>query len=94
MKEEKAAFNKGCLTVKHKRSNQNRQPLYGIQPLGLDNKRDGLLYVPPGYNPHTPSPLAVMLHGHGGAQHGLSLLQYLADAYNLILLVPVSRKET
>jgi hypothetical protein len=26
----------------------------GLQVLGLDEKRDGLIYVPPGYNPDNP----------------------------------------
>ncbi len=34
----------------------------GLQPLGLDAKRDGLLYVPPTYQVKQPAPLVVMLH--------------------------------
>jgi predicted esterase len=67
----------------------------GEQRLKLDDKRDGLLYVPPGYSSERPSPLALMLHGAGGsAQQGLSLLRHFADAANLILLAPQSRRET
>ena len=67
----------------------------GLQSLGLDVGRDGLLYVPPGYHPDSPAPLAVMLHGAGGnAQHGISLLRHLADAAGLILVAPESRRQT
>jgi phospholipase/carboxylesterase len=67
----------------------------GLQRLELDGGRDGLLYVPAGYRPDHPAPLAVMLHGAGGnAQHGISLLHELADAAGLILLAPESRRQT
>lgn len=67
----------------------------GLHRLELDAGRDGLLYVPSGYRPDLPAPLAVMLHGAGGnAQHGISLLHELADAAGLILLAPESRRQT
>ncbi len=67
----------------------------GEQRLKLDDKRDGLLYVPPAYRRDKPAPLALMLHGAGGnAQQGLSLLRNFADAYGIILLAPQSRLET
>lgn len=67
----------------------------GLFPLGLSGGRDGLVYVPAGYRPGEPAPLALMLHGAGGnAQQGISLLQSLADANNLILLAPDSRAST
>ena len=67
----------------------------GLQPLGLDAKRDGLLYVPPTYQVKQPAPLVVMLHGAGGdARGGLKLLKPLADAAGLILLAPASRRQT
>lgn len=67
----------------------------GLQRLELDVGRDGLLYVPAGYRPDHPAPLAVMLHGAGGnAQHGISLLHELADAAGLVLLAPESRRQT
>jgi predicted esterase len=67
----------------------------GLQKLGLDGERDGLLYVPRGYRAERPAPLALMLHGAGGnAQHGLSLLQRFADESGLLLLAPHSRRQT
>jgi predicted esterase len=54
-----------------------------------------LLYVPAGYDPGRPAPLAVMLHGAGGtAEHGLGLFGDLADAAGLVLLAPASRAPT
>ena len=67
----------------------------GIQPLGLDGRRDGLLFVPASYRPDRPAPLALMLHGAGGtARHGLDLLLPLAEAAGLLLLAPDSRGRT
>ncbi len=67
----------------------------GIQPLGLDGRRDGLLFVPTTYRRDRPAPLALMLHGAGGtARHGLDLLLPLAEEAGLILLAPDSRGRT
>src|SRR3954469_15108359 len=64
----------------------------GIHRLGLDKKRDGLIYIPSGYDPKKPTAMAVMLHGAGGdAEHGISLIRHLADEGNVILLAPISR---
>jgi phospholipase/carboxylesterase len=67
----------------------------GLQPLGLEGARDGLLYVPAGYRAERPAPLALLLHGAGGdARHGLDLLQPLADEAGLLILAPASRGRT
>ncbi len=67
----------------------------GLHRLGITSGRDGLIYVPSGYRADQPTPLVVLLHGAGGnAQHGISLLQSLADANNLLLLAPESRAGT
>lgn len=67
----------------------------GLQPLQLDARRDALLYVPPSYAAQQPMPVAVMLHGAGGnAQHGMSLLQPVADAAGFIIVAPYSRGGT
>jgi predicted esterase len=67
----------------------------GLHRLGIDRARDALLYVPSGYRADRPAPLAVMLHGAGGdAPHGLSLLHALADAANVVVLAPPSRRDS
>jgi phospholipase/carboxylesterase len=54
-----------------------------------------LVYVPAGYRADRPAALVLWLHGAGGnAQHGISLLQPLADGANLILVAPDSRGST
>jgi phospholipase/carboxylesterase len=67
----------------------------GLRALGVARTDDALLYVPAGYRPDRPAPLAVMLHGAGGtAEHGLSLLEAHADAAGIVLLAPPSRRQT
>lgn len=67
----------------------------GLQPLKLEGKRDGFIYVPARYSADRPTPLMLMLHGAGGdARHSISLLRHLADKAGLILLAPDSRQQT
>lgn len=67
----------------------------GLQPLALGERRDGLLYVPAGYDARQPAPLVLMLHGAGGdARGGLDPLLRLADDQGLILVAPASRDAT
>jgi predicted esterase len=67
----------------------------GLQPLGLGDQRDGLLYVPSGYQPDRPLPLVLMLHGAGGdAQSGIRPLRDRADEAGLILLAIDSRRQS
>lgn len=67
----------------------------GMHPLGVSVGHDGVLYVPPGYEPDQPAPLAVLFHGAGGsARHGVELLMPLADEADLLLLAPGSRGPT
>ena len=64
----------------------------GLQPLGLGSERDGLLYVPEGYEPTDEAPLALTLHGSkGDAQSGISHFLDFADEAGLVLLAPESR---
>ena len=74
-------------------------PIGGIAPglhdLGLSSGRDGLLYIPAGYDPATPAPFALMLHGATrSASDGLLPFQHLADEAGMILLAPSSRDRT
>ena len=70
-------------------------PTPGLHAVGLGRERDGLVYVPAGYQPGRPLRLVVLLHGAGGnAQQGIGLLQPLADAAQLLLFAPDSRGDT
>lgn len=67
----------------------------GRHPLKYGSKRDSYFYVPPHYDAAQPCALALMLHGAGGhADHGLALLQHMADDNNLILVAPASTAQT
>lgn len=67
----------------------------GLQDLGTELGRAALLYVPASYDPATPAPLAVMLHGaNGTATRGLIPFQDVADELGLILLSPESYSTT
>jgi phospholipase/carboxylesterase len=67
----------------------------GLLALGLDDRRDALLYVPAGYQPSTPAPLVLGLHGAGGDAHGgLYPLQPFADQAGFLLLAVPSRGPT
>ena len=67
----------------------------GLRPLGLGAERDGLLYVPAGYNAIEKAPLALTLHGAGGnARSGVSHFLNLADEAGVVLLAPESRGRT
>ena len=49
--------------------------------------QDALLYLPTSYDPGTPAPLVLMLHGAGGVAIGpINLFQPYADAAGLVLL--------
>jgi phospholipase/carboxylesterase len=67
----------------------------GLNPLGLDGKRDGLLYVPETYRADNPIPLVLMLHGAtGDAEGGLRIIQDLADRFTVMVLAVDSRQQT
>jgi predicted esterase len=92
---ERDSYKRGRLRARPDSKKLSNAIATGVQPLNLDSKRDGFIYVPANYTPDRPASLALMLHGAGGqAQHGLSLLSQYADAHNIILLAPASRAET
>lgn len=66
----------------------------GLYPLGLGAGRDGLVYVPPGYDPVRPVPLLVMLHGKGGGGRISESIVALADEFRVAVLAPDSRGVT
>lgn len=67
----------------------------GLHSLSLEDKRDGLLYVPATYRAEHPVPLLLMLHGAGGnAEGGLRMIQEFADAFTTIVLAVDSRQQT
>jgi predicted esterase len=67
----------------------------GLRSLGLGSTRDGLLYVPAGYEAGKRAPLALTLHGAGGdARSGISHFLRLADEAGVVLLAPESRGRT
>jgi phospholipase/carboxylesterase len=85
----------GRLTARHIPQREFPPVIPGIYPMGLDARRDALIYVPASYKPPRPASLALMLHGAAGEPaHGLSLLQPYADKKNIILIAPASRKGT
>ncbi len=67
----------------------------GLRMLGLGGAREVYLYVPAGYRPGRPAPLAVLLHGAGeDARDGLALIRAQADQASLILIAPNSHGPT
>jgi phospholipase/carboxylesterase len=67
----------------------------GLHRLGLDDRRDGLLFVPPDYRPDRAMPLVVMLHGAGGDAPGaLAPFVARAEELGLVLVAPESRGRT
>lgn len=67
----------------------------GTMPLGLDDERDGLLFVPASYDPARPAPLLVLLRGaRGGPGHILARFGDAAERAGVILLVPEARDQT
>jgi phospholipase/carboxylesterase len=69
-------------------------PVLGESTLGLEAGRDGLLYVPADYDPGTPAPLLVLLHGAGGAAADWRSTFARAGARGLVILALDSRGTT
>jgi phospholipase/carboxylesterase len=67
----------------------------GLNPLGLESGRDGLLYVPATHQRGQKLPLVVYLHGAGGSSVvAVGVLQSEAESRGFALLVPDSRDFT
>ncbi|HSM61751.1 MAG TPA: hypothetical protein VK849_13175 [Longimicrobiales bacterium] len=69
-------------------------PQIGATVPGIEIGRDAILYVPEGYDPDTPSPMMVALHGAGGSAASWSGFQPLCGGRNMILLAVDSRGST
>jgi predicted esterase len=70
-------------------------PAVGVASLlGLGGARDGILYVPNGYDGGSPVPLFVALHGAGGSWTDWASYYARADARGMVLLAPDSRGST
>jgi phospholipase/carboxylesterase len=65
----------------------------GEHELGIDNVRDGIVYVPRGYTPAVPMPLVVMFHGAGSMGLNTRYAFPFADEFGFIVLAPDSRSE-
>jgi phospholipase/carboxylesterase len=66
----------------------------GETPLGLEDERDGLLYVPSSYDAAVPVPLFVALHGAGGRADNWKGLFDDCDARGMALLAIDARQVT
>jgi predicted esterase len=63
----------------------------GVRVLSAPSTPEVLLYVPTGYSPAKPAPLAVTLHGAGQTNRtGMAPLQAQADASGMLLVAPQS----
>lgn len=69
-------------------------PAVGTSPLGLEAGRDGFLFVPASYDPHTPAPLLVALHGAGGSSSDWRGVVEKAEGRGFLLLSVDSRGRT
>lgn len=69
-------------------------PSPGASALGIESGRDGLLFVPDGYQPDIAMPLLVLLHGAGGAASDWQNVFAALNARGIIGLVPDSRGAT
>lgn len=89
---ERDKYRTGRLTARPANYTRKDEFTTGVHRLDLDKKKDGLIYIPQGYDKSRPAALAVMLHGAGApAEQGLSLLRRYADEKNIILLAPAAR---
>jgi len=66
----------------------------GFTSLGLDPLRDGFIFVPQCYDPVTPIPLAVALHGSTSSSAFWAQYESRAEAHCFAILAPDSRSAT
>lgn len=84
----------GAARLKARPGKPSRPVKPGIQNLGLAKGKDGILSVPPGYDPKKPAPLILMLHGARGRTEGFDNFSRTAAEFGIAVLVPDSRGGT
>jgi phospholipase/carboxylesterase len=91
-----AMARRGFLTVKPGAVPTPAPAARGLHPLGLGKKRDGLVFVPPSYDPRKPAPLLVTLHGASGTARQMidEFLLKAAETRGFLILSPDSRGRT
>jgi len=88
-----AAAAAGRFTTRHQQPTTSLTP--GEHVLDDNNGRRAVLYVPPSYNPATPAPFMMMLHGARGDGDGTLASQRAAAAeHGVVLLCPSTRSGT
>lgn len=91
---EAGAAEAGRLLARPHEATEDEAPS-GLKALNSGTERDGLVYVPSGYDAARAAPFALMLHGaHSGAREGIAPFLDLADEAGLILLAPESQGRT
>lgn len=84
----------GKLSFTHSEPTESALP-QGRNPLGIDDARDALLYVPSSLHVDKPVPLLVMFHGARGlSEKIMSLLEQHAERHGFLLLAPQSQFQT
>ncbi len=71
-----------------------RPPEAGRTRIAPELDRGAVLYVPASYDPTTPAPLLVTLHGAGGYAERWSRLFDVCESRGLVLLAPDARSRT
>jgi hypothetical protein len=67
----------------------------GIRPLGIDKRRDAVLFTPSGLDFSRPVPLVIVLHGSAGvAFDGIKWFKAQSTARKFMVVAPVSRNQT
>ena len=70
-------------------------PAAGLSALRLEDRRDGLIYIPESRNEKGPHAVTVVLHSAGGgAAQAIDLLRRPAEQLKIILVAPESRRST
>lgn len=90
---EPAVLNTGRLTARP--GTPSTTPVVGAEWLDINRVgRDAILYVPPTYDPATPAPLLVTLHGRGGGATDWAAFHAKCDARDMLMLAVESRGVT